>query len=135
MPLTEKEVFYALLKNHHISLLALCNQADLSYQRLVRKLEKGQLQDAMPSELIPICNILGISYEDLFGLLQKAGRGEFPDDYPREEIRLPLVDKRDLEERTIVMLLTPAEKKIIEERRKAIQEAVERAIGHKRESV
>ncbi len=133
MSLSEKEVFFSLLRNNHTTLLSLCKQVGVPYYRIMNRLNKGALEELYLTDLGPICQGLGVSLEDLTSLLKRAQNGEFPDDYPREQIILPPVNNESLKDRTIVMLVTAEEKKMIEERREAVQAAVERALQNQKD--
>lgn len=124
MSLSEKEVFYSLLKNNHISLKRLCKSTNISYYRLTKRVMRNQLYLLPPVEMAPISQVLGVSFEDLYNLLLQAKRGELPDDYPREKIILKKIDQNTIKRREIIMLLTPEEKELIETHRKALQSAL-----------
>lgn len=121
MSLSEKDVFYALLKNHHITLKRLCKDTNISYYRLTKRVVRNQLYLLPPVEMVPISRCLGGSFDDLYALLVKAKNGEFEDDYPREKIVLTKEEKYVDKRREIIMLLTPEEKDLIEAHRRAVQ--------------
>ena len=127
MSLSEKEVFYSLLKNNHISLKRLCKSTNISYYRLTKRVMRNQLYLLPPVEMAPISQVLGVSFEDLYNLLLQAKNGELPDDYPREKIVLKKIDPNTVKRREIIMLLTPEEKELIETHRKALQSALREA--------
>lgn len=132
MSLSEKEVFYALLKNNDVSLKRLCGLTNISYYRLTKKAMRNQLYLLPPVEMVPISQVLGVSFEDLYGLLIKAKNGEFPDDFPRQKITLKKVDQSTVKRREIIMLLTKEEKDLVETYRKTVQSAVQQALEEKK---
>ena len=121
MSLSEKEVFYALLKNHHITLKRLCKDTNISYYRLTKRVTRNQLYLLPPVEMVPISQCLGGSFEDLYTLLIKAKNGELADDYHKKKIVLKQKEQYVDRRREIIMLLTPEEKDLIEAHRKAVQ--------------
>ena len=129
MAMSEKEVFSTLLKNHKTNLLTLCNNTDLPYSKISKRLSLNSLYSLPVEDLQTICASLRVSYESLYALLIRAKDGGFPDDYPREKLRLE-PDVEDISDRKIIMLVTPQEKELIEIHRREVREAVQKAIKH-----
>lgn len=129
MAMSEKEVFSTLLKNHKTNLLTLCNNTDLPYSKISKRLSRNNLYSLPVEDLQTICASLRVSYESLYALLIRAKDGGFPDDYPREKLRLE-PDVEDISDRKIIMLVTPQEKELIEIHRREVREAVQKAIEH-----
>ena len=78
------------------------------------------------ADAVQLCKGLGVSYEDFSVLLRKAKNGEFPDDYPNNQIKLNIIDLSCLEDRIFPMMLTAEEKELIEQHRNAVQKALKR---------
>ena len=129
MAMSEKEVFSTLLKNHKTNLLTLCNNTGLPYSKISKRLSRNSLYSLPVEDLQTICASLRVSYESLCALLIRAKDGEFPDDYPRETLRLE-PDVEDISDRKIIMLVTQQEKELIEIHRREVREAVQKAIKH-----
>ena len=127
MAMSEKEVFSTLLKNHKTNLLTLCNNTGLPYSKISKRLSRNSLYSLPVEDLQTICASLRVSYEGLYALLIRAKDGEFPDDYPRETLRLE-PDVEDISDRKIIMLVTPQEKELIEIHRREVRDAVLKAI-------
>lgn len=129
MAMSEKEVFSTLLKNHKTNLLTLCNNTGLPYSKISKRLSRNSLYSLPVEDLHTICASLRVSYESLYALLIRAKDGEFPDDYPRETLRLE-PDVEDISDRKIIMLVTQQERELIEIHRREVREAVQKAIKH-----
>lgn len=126
MPLSEKEVFYYLLHNHQTNLKTLCAKTEMPYAKMSKRIARGSLLNLPTADAAKLCKGLGVSYEELTALLVQAKNGGFSDDYPKEQIKLNVVDRACLEERVIPMMLTPDEKELIELHRASIQKALAR---------
>lgn len=133
MAMSEKEVFFTLLKNHKTNLLTLCGNTGLPYSKISKRLSRNSLYSLPVEDLQTICAGLQVSYESLYALLIRAKDGGFPDDYPREKLFLQ-PDVEDIRDRKIIMLVTPEEKEIIEIHRREVRKAVLKAIEHPKSS-
>lgn len=137
MPLSEKDVFNALLDNHRFTLCRLCDRAGLASSTFAARLNRNSLHKLSPAEMIRLSKAMGTSVEDLTGLLKKARRGDFPNDYPKENIVLNIkegaypniVKGVCLDERTIPKMLTAEENHLIETIRVGREYAIKQALA------
>ena len=90
MALPQKDVFYALLRNHNTQAKELCEQAGVSHRMLAKRLSNGTLYKMGYLDTTRLCVALGVSQTDLIELLEKTEVGGFDDDYPLQNIRLPV---------------------------------------------
>ncbi len=126
MSLSEKDIFYSLLHNHKTNLKELCDKCGVSYPKVSKRALRGALLTLPTVDAVQLCKGLGVSYEDFSILLRKAKNGEFPDDYPKNQIKLNIIDRSCLEDRIFPMMLTAEEKELIEQHRNAVQKALKR---------
>lgn len=131
MAMSEKEVFYALLRNQDppVNLKGLCEKAGISYDKTYKSLGRSTLHNTSNMEMHQICRALGVSYDDLTGLLTRAVGGEFPDDCPKESITLKHNDWHSFDERTIVAYISKKEEAILKILRSSNPEALDKIIA------
>ncbi len=90
MALPQKDVFNALLRNHNIQANELCEQAGVSYRMLAKRISYGTLYKMGYLDITRLCIALGVSQTDFIELLGKVEVRGFDDDYPPQNIRLPV---------------------------------------------
>ncbi len=128
MAVPQKDVFYALLRNHNTSATKLCKQAGVSYNMTVKRLVKGTLHRMGLIELTKLCAALDVSSTEFIDLMEKAADGEFDDDYPLDSFKLPAEGSPFVEERSVFAMLTPEEFEMVEAMRKIEKKSVNAVI-------
>jgi len=115
VPLNTKTVLTALLNNLSpaMPLTEICRKAKLKYSKIYKRIQNDTLHKLYSPEFKQLSRAIGVSHNDLNGLLLKVVDGQFPDDYPLSGIVLERDDLAYLNDRVVAMLLTEEEALVI----------------------